>query len=73
MFATGQASPLEVGDSGRKCPDLWLSVAGFTVAVDQPADRRGGESVRGAVNHSESVVQTHTHTHVALCSQFTGR
>ena len=28
VFATGQASPLDVGDSGRKCPDLWFSVAG---------------------------------------------
>lgn len=48
--------PLEVGDRGRKCLDLWCPVAGhcspFTVAVDQQTE---GESVGGTVNHRESV------------------
>jgi len=39
--------PLEVGDSGRKCPDLWLHdltmAALFTVAVDQRERERERE------------------------------
>lgn len=53
-----------MGDRGRKCPDLWRSVADYCSLLHHgswPADRKG-ESVGEAVNHRPTVAHTHTHT-----------
>lgn len=58
--------PLEVGDRGRKCLDLWCPVAGHCSPLHRgswPADRRG-ECWRGCKSQGECGLDRHTHKHI---------